>query len=191
MTIEPRVHQAFVDAAAALASSGIDHALVGALARAVWARPRASTDVDFAVAYDPERLPLLYEALTRARFERTMELRAASEKDELPELSVWRSPSGVRVDFLVTHTPFEQEALSRRVSAIVGPVHTFVVSPEDLIVYKLLAGRPKDWDDMADVVATRAAAGQQLDWAYIQRWAEAWGVEERLERLRAEAVTDR
>ena len=105
MTIEPRVHQAFVDAAAALASSGIDHALVGALARAVWARPRASTDVDFAVAYDPERLPL-----TRARFERTMELRAASEKDELPELSVWRSPSGVRVDFLVTHTPFEQEA---------------------------------------------------------------------------------
>jgi hypothetical protein len=156
--------------------------LVGALARAVWARPRASTDVDFAVAYDPERLPLLYEALTRARFERTMELRAASEKDELPELSV---------DFLVTHTPFEQEALSRRVSAIVGPVHTFVVSPEDLIVYKLLAGRPKDWDDMADVVATRAAAGQQLDWAYIQRWAEAWGVEERLERLRAEAVTDR
>lgn len=186
MTVEPRVQRAFLEAARALQRSGIEHALVGALARAVWGRPRASTDVDFAVACDPTSLARLYDELTAARFERTLEIRAATDVNDPPELTVWRSPGGVRVDFLVTHTPFEQEALSRRVPARVGAVDTFVVSPEDLVVYKLLAGRPRDWDDVNDVVSTREATGEPFDWSYVERWCDAWEIRDRLDRWRAE-----
>jgi len=38
---------------------------------------------------------------------------------------------------------------------------------EDLVIHKLLAGRPRDVEDVEGVVRRRGAA---LDWAYLHRW---------------------
>lgn len=51
------------------------------------------------------------------------------------------------------------------------------VSVEDLIVYKLLAWRPQDRDDIAEVLA----AGHELDTRYIEHWAAQWEVLDRWE----------
>jgi hypothetical protein len=64
--------------------------------------------------------------------------------------------------------------------------HCSVVRPEHLIVYKLIAGRPRDVADAEDVARTCALGGAPLDWSLIERWAAEWGVEDRLERLRKE-----
>jgi hypothetical protein len=55
--------------------------------------------------------------------------------------------------------------------------HVHVVSPEDLIVMKLLAGRARDYEAVAAIINTR---GDDLDREYITGWlfqfgqADAW-----------------
>lgn len=49
------------------------------------------------------------------------------------------------------------------------------VSVEDLIVYKLMAWRPQDRDDIAEVLAV----GHELDTGYIEYWAGEWEVLDR------------
>jgi hypothetical protein len=41
-----------------------------------------------------------------------------------------------------------------------------------------------DVDDVESILEARAAAGDTLDWSFLDRWAEAWGIEDRLEPYR-------
>jgi hypothetical protein len=59
-----------------------------------------------------------------------------------------------------------------------------VVTPEDLIVYKLIAGRPRDFADAEEIARARRVAGTALDWSYVENWCIAWGIEDRLATLR-------
>lgn len=45
--------------------------------------------------------------------------------------------------------------------------------PLDLLIHKLLAGRPRDIEDAEGVVKRR---GAQLDWTYLERWAEEFAL---------------
>lgn len=167
-----------------LEAESVPYALIGALARNAWARPRASTDVDFALAASPQQLTALREALVQDGFT-LLRTHVIDAQDELPDILFLRSPEGVRVDLLVAKTPFEQEAVSRRVTTRVAGATCWVVTPEDLVVYKLVAGRTRDLADAEEVARERAAAGEPLDWSHIARWTAEFGYEDRLERLRA------
>ena len=87
---------------------------------------------------------------------------------------------------LVAKTPFEREAVDHAVIHDIGK-RCRVVRPEHLVVYKLIAGRPRDLADAEEVMRTRELAGETLGFGLIERWAREWGVEERLKRLRAAA----
>jgi hypothetical protein len=56
--------------------------------------------------------------------------------------------------------------------------------PEASIVYKLLAARPRDVDDVEGIFEARAAARDVLDWTFLDRWTDAWGITDRLEPYR-------
>jgi len=71
-------------------------------------------------------------------------------------------------DVYVAGTRFEQSVLARR-------NERGYVSPEDLIVYKLMAWRSQDRDDIAEVLA----ADLELDTGYIEHWAGQWEVLDR------------
>ncbi len=57
-----------------------------------------------------------------------------------------------------------------------------MATPEDLIVMKLIADRPKDAVDLLGLVRLPS-----LDWQYVERWTAAWDVTDRLARVRAAA----
>lgn len=54
------------------------------------------------------------------------------------------------------------------------------LAPEDVILHKLIAGRPRDLDDIQNILD----AAPTLDEAYLEGWAEAWDVLEPWHRLR-------
>ncbi len=58
-----------------------------------------------------------------------------------------------------------------------------LVSPEDLVFLKLLAGRPRDLGDVTDVLFMQG----HLDLQYMRRWAADFGVSDELEHRLAEA----
>lgn len=44
----------------------------------------------------------------------------------------------------------------------------------------MLAQRPRDIDDVEGVFEARRAAGERLDWQFLEKWAEEWGIAARL-----------
>jgi predicted nucleotidyltransferase len=160
-------------------------AVVGALARNAWAPPRATTDIDLAVAASPDVLLAIQAALLPLGYARVREQRADAN-DPLPDIVIFRSDQAVprQVDLLVTKTAFEVQALGRALAVDVSGATVRVVTPEDLVVYKLIAGRPRDRDDVRAVARTQARMGRPLDWSHVERWAAYWGVSDRAAALR-------
>ncbi len=54
-----------------------------------------------------------------------------------------------------------------------------LVTAEDLILFKLIASRPRDLIEVQDVLFTQG----DLDEAYMLRWAQELGVAEKLEEV--------
>jgi hypothetical protein len=162
---------------------GVGYAIIGAVARNAWAPPRATTDIDVAVIAVAESYGPLLTALEKRGLvlRRTVSTEPGST---VPDIALFEGPPGPvrRADLLIAKTPFEREAVEQSVTQNIG-VACQVVRPEYLVVYKLIAGRPRDLDDASEVIRTRALAGEALDLDLVRRWADEWGVEERLDQL--------
>lgn len=124
-------------------------------------------------------------ALEAAGFRLERSQGAAGADSPTPDQIVFRGADETRLDLLIAKTPFEWEALERRKRATVLGSEAWVVSPEDLVVYKLIAFRGRDVDDIEDVIRTQAKRGALIDWEYIDRWVKAWQIQDRWTPLRA------
>lgn len=74
--------------------------------------------------------------------------------------------SGIRVDFIFSFTPYERQAIDRAVTVSIRSAQVRFASVEDLIVHKMLAGRPRDYEDVTGVLLKQP----HLDLPYIRHW---------------------
>jgi hypothetical protein len=169
----------------ALIDSGVPHAFLGALGRAAWGRARTTTDLDVQVHVTPTTWPGCVAALAGAGLKLEITHGPIVPEDGIPDHGVFRFPGGLRLDVLIAKTEFQAEAVARAVTVSVFGRDVRVVTVEDLVVFKLIAGRPRDVDDIDDVLDARSRAGLPVDWPHLERWAAVWGLEERVSALRA------
>lgn len=173
------------DAWAALGETGATAAVIGGCARNAYAEVRATKDVDFVVDADAQTYPAIQRALASRGFHRGSAV--GGEPGAVPDLELFRDEAGRRVDILFAHTAFERSALARReLREPYAGIRVSVVSPEDLIVYKLIAGRPQDRLDVLAMLDALTQSGRMIDWGYIEEWCDVWDAREALERLRSE-----
>jgi hypothetical protein len=93
-----------------------------------------------------------------------------------------RHPVYGLADLIVAGTEYERTAIARARADDSDPVRTVrVLAPEDVIVFKLIAGRAQDLADVEAILAAKPV----LDDAYLESWAAAWDVLALLRRLRA------
>lgn len=62
-------------------------------------------------------------------------------------------PTGVDLDVSLGWTGFEQEALAARTAVSFGALSLPMTRPEDLLIFKAMAARPKDLEDAAALLA--------------------------------------
>ncbi|MEZ4679460.1 MAG: hypothetical protein R2932_35095 [Caldilineaceae bacterium] len=72
--------------------------------------------------------------------------------------------SGINVDISLGMLPFEIEAAARGQIHQTGTLEVRLPTPEDLIIQKAIARRPKDLTDIAAIVANHP----NLDWQRIE-----------------------
>lgn len=163
----------------ALTSIGAEYMLIGGLAVGVWAEPRATKDCDVSVRVGASPV-VIRDALAQAGLEVLRgDLTRAHAKGEAVRLRrIGAADEPIVVDLLFAVTPFEIEALGRRRSLRVLGVDVPVATPEDLFVFKLIAGRPQDLADAHQLFALHGAA---FDLERVRRWCRDFGVEERLD----------
>jgi hypothetical protein len=157
-----------------LNSLGIRWALMGALAANRYrTSPRLTQDVDLLLAGLGPGLEALEHALRLEGWS----VRRASPHNELLRL---RHPELGAADLIVAGTEYEQLALVRaRVETlgVIGPVHLLTV--EDVLILKLIAGRTQD---IADIEAILLSA-VPVDERYVGEWVSYWEVEPVWRRL--------
>jgi hypothetical protein len=179
------VQGTFCSVVEALRESATPYAFIGALPVLAWGRVRATTDIDLVVAIESD-WNVFAKALETRGIRPSKHVGPADPADELPDIAMFRSQGAgsTRVDVFVAKTDFERTVIdSARTTEVLG-ARVRLACPEASIVYKLLAARPRDVDDVESILEARAAAGDTLDWSFLDRWAEAWGIEDRLEPYR-------
>jgi hypothetical protein len=146
---------------------------MGGLAMAVWKYVRATRDVDLLLSLREERVGEVLRGLREAgiRPKGDPAKRTIGHFDvvqllyEPPEAFV-----DVQVDLLLGAGDYHQAAMERRLSAQLPDldVEIAVLTCEDLVLHKLLAGRVID---RVDAAALLKANRPSLDTDYVARWA--------------------
>ncbi len=151
------------DLVAALGPAGVGWYLFGAQAAIVYGASRLTADVDVTV-----RLPdtLSPQGLADRLADRGFRLRISDPTfvAHTRVIPFVHHATGLPLDVVLAGPGLEDQFLSRAHERTIERVQVSVASPEDLIVMKILAGRPKDLEDVGAVVA---ALGSQLDADYI------------------------
>jgi hypothetical protein len=151
------------DLAAALAPTGAQWYVFGAQAALIWGRPRLTTDVDVTVRFGAATQQLV-RALETHGFTLRVEATDAFIR-QTRVIPLEHHASGLGLDVVLAGPGLEDLFIERAVPVDVGGTPIPFISPEDLITTKILAGRPKDIDDVRGVLAER---GDRLDMQRIR-----------------------
>lgn len=150
------------------------YCLVGALAVNAWGRLRATKDIDLLVLSDlPARTELIDTLLAHEfQIDETWLEHNPMAKDVVMRLT-HRSYPSIPLDLLFANDRQSQSALARRHALQLFGISLYVCSPEDLILLKLKAGRPHDFEDALGIVKNPRL---QLDLDYLWNWADQLGL---------------
>lgn len=147
-----QLSDAFDRASEALHESGVKYALIGGFAVACHGLPRATQDVDFLISVPRLLLPDLLQSFQQRGFSVDQAVVLRELRDD--HLSAIRY-GDIRVDLLDAVLPVFRRAVERAGDHVIRGRTVRVVSPEDLIVLKLIASRPSDLDDVRGILAAK------------------------------------
>ena len=130
--------------------------LFGAQAATLWGRPRLTADVDITAEIRFEHLDKFLEAMKRQGFTLRVDDRDFVNRTRV--LPFLHNRTGLPLDVVLAGPGLEEEFLDRAINVQVEGTTVPVISPEDLIVTKVLAGRSKDIEDIRGVLRERATS---------------------------------
>jgi hypothetical protein len=146
-------------------AEGVPGACIGGVAVSLIAQPRTTQDIDALIWLEEDRwesflksgekygiVPRISDALPFAGRARVLLLKHEN--------------SQISIDISVGGLEFERELVERSMTLIMGDVVIRVATPEDLIVTKAVAQRPKDLADMDAIVSI----APHLDTQRIRYW---------------------
>lgn len=151
--------------ASALDDHGVPYMVIGGQAVLLYGEPRLTRDIDIALGAGPEQWRQVDEIAQSLGWQ----LLVQAPEDFVRRTMVlpYLDPdSGIRVDFIFSLSAYEHQALKRVRSVPVGRATVHYASLEDLVIHKVIAGRPRDLEDVRTVLVKNP----QADIKYIRRW---------------------
>ncbi|AXY73591.1 hypothetical protein D3H65_06170 [Paraflavitalea soli] len=151
-----------------LNGSNIPYMLSGSVAMSIYIVPRATRDFDFIIHLDPKNIDLFIEHFKDGYY---------CDKDAIEDAVRRRSmfniidhASGFKADFVVLKDEaFRQEEFNRRKKVDFFNKAIYVVSPEDLLISKVIWIQQYQSAQQAEDIKNLAAI-ENMDWSYIKKW---------------------
>jgi predicted nucleotidyltransferase len=148
-----------------LDARGVPYMVIGGQAVLVYGEPRMTRDIDVTLGVGPEGLAKVEDLVANLSLKMLPE-RPAEFVRERMVLPCKDENSGFRIDFIFSFTPYERQAIERARGIPIGASTVRFASPEDIVIHKLVAGRPRDLDDVRSILLKNAT----VDRAYIEHW---------------------
>ncbi|HVV86630.1 MAG TPA: hypothetical protein VHE35_26410 [Kofleriaceae bacterium] len=148
------------DAIDLLQRARVAYLIIGGIAVAVVGEPRVTADLDVVAYLDTDGAEALIEQARAAGF-----AVAADEREQLRDTGTLRFRKGrFQLDIILASLPFEDAARARAHRQKLFGRTVPLPTPEDLILFKVLAGRDKDLVDAVGVARRHLAS---LDVRYL------------------------
>lgn len=166
MPDEPTLPEKLLCIERGFAAERIPHAFGGAIALAYYATPRATIDIDVNVFLETAEAERLLGVLERLGVDPASPAqRHALDRDGQARLFWGRTP----VDVFLAYDPFHDACLERRHVMPFGDDSLHVLAAEDLVVFKVIFDRDKDWRDIEELLF---AMGDELEATRVSEWLE-------------------
>lgn len=162
------IYDAAAEVARFLDKQGVPYAVLGGVAVQHWGEPRTTRDVDVVVMVPSQKMddflnaavrrfrPRLPDALT---FARRNHILLISTEDDIP------------VDISLGIPGYEEEVIRRAVPVSFSGLPSIrLLSAEDLLIHKSVAGRPRDVEDVERILVRQRL---KVDLRYIRNWVRA------------------
>jgi hypothetical protein len=147
-----------------LAETKIPHAFGGANALAYYGTPRATVDINLNVFVPSSRARDVLAALAGLGVATSSpKLVDLIERDGQARVFWEKTP----IDLFFSYDALHDSSMDRRRLVDFGEDSIHVLSAEDLMVYKAIFNREKDWRDIAEMIY---AAEGSLDLDYVRSW---------------------
>ncbi len=148
----------------------VNAVFIGGVAVSLLATPRATEDVDALIVYDVEDRHILLKGLRERGFRTPL----ANMDDFVIQtrlVTAVHEATGTVVDIMLGCMPFEEQIVARSSVSSRAELEIRLPTPEDLIVLKALASRPKDLEDIRNIGLVYG----KMDRGHIQYWLEQYG----------------
>ena len=145
----------------------IPYMIIGGQAVLLYGEPRATRDIDITLGIDTDRLDEMLQLADELSL-RTLPNEIKEFVLETMVLPCLHEETGIRVDFIFSFTPYEAQAMKRVNKKMIQGIEVCFASPEDVIIHKIFAGRPRDIEDVRSILLRNA----DIDMKYIRSWLD-------------------
>jgi hypothetical protein len=161
--------------------------VIGGIAASLLGRPRLTADLDAMLLLSIDDLPdLIQAAKEEGLLSRIHDAGAFARRNKV--LLLCHQPSGTNVDISLGMLPFEVEAVERSTLYPIGPISVRLPTPEDLIIFKAVAHRPKDLLDIQAIIESHPDLDRERIRGWVTEFAQALEMPELWEDI-AELLT--
>jgi len=143
----------------------IPYMVIGGQAVQLYGEPRMTRDIDLTLGLGSEGLARVL-AVCGACGLKPLSADPAGFVRETMVLPALEERSGIRVDFVFSVTDYERQAINRSRPVELGGVSVRFAAVEDIVIHKLVAGRPRDLEDVRSIVIKNPG----IDRTYVEEW---------------------
>ncbi len=146
----------------------IPYMLSGSMAMSTYTGPRYTRDFDFIVHLKPSDVKLLMEYFKEGYYCEEDAIREAIEKEGM--FNIIDHQSNYKADFVILkNNPYRKKEFERRKQVEFLDMKIFLVSPEDLVISKLIWIQELQSSIQAEDIKMLSSL-KDLDWSYIYEW---------------------
>jgi hypothetical protein len=163
----------------------IPYMLIGGQAVLLYGEPRLTRDIDITLGVDIDKLKIIISLAN----DLALKILPGNIEDfarETMVLPVIHQETGIRIDFIFSFSPYERQAIARAKKVRMLDRDVCFAAPEDVIIHKIVAGRPRDMEDIRGILLKIP----DIDITYIRQWLNDFSnapgeddIKERLESI--------
>ena len=151
--------------AEALQAGNTSYMIIGGQAVLLYGEPRLTKDIDITLGVGIDSLPHIKRIVESINLKPLVEDIESFVKETMV-FPVVEENSGIRVDLIFSFSPYERQAIDRTTAVFVEDVPVMFASLEDVVIQKIISGRPRDLEDIRAILIKNP----DYDVGYIDRW---------------------
>jgi hypothetical protein len=149
----------------ALDSASLPYMVIGGQAVLIYGEPRLTKDIDITLGLGTDALDKIVKITSHIGLTPLIDDAAQFVSDTLVFPTIDQK-TGVKVDFIFSFSPYERQAIDRATRITIDKNPIRFVSIEDLLIHKIIAGRPRDIEDVKSILLKKP----DFNRLYVERW---------------------